>query len=76
MPYVRVRLQHALGLLSANDVQHILCKQAARISLTETHLDIVLSLAELPIEVRLSGLDRNPGWVPAAAGGERLAYPG
>ena len=66
MPYVRVRLQRALGLLSADDVPHILCKHAARIILTATHLDIVLSLAALPIEVRLSGLDRNPGWVPAA----------
>jgi len=63
---VQVRLQRALGLLSAGDVPHILCKHTARILLTATHLDIVLSLAALPIEVRLSGLDRNPGWVPAA----------
>jgi len=66
MPYVRVRLQRALGLANAGDVPRVLCKHAARIILTATHLDIVLSLAALPIEVRLSGLDRNPGWVPAA----------
>ena len=66
MPYVRVRLQRALGLVSAGDIARVLCKHAARIILTATHLDILLSLAALPIEVRLSGLDRNPGWVPAA----------
>ncbi len=66
IPYVRVRLQRALGLVEADDVGRILCEHTARISLTATHLDIEFSLAELPIEVRLSGLDRNPGWVPAA----------
>ena len=31
-----------------------------------THVDVMFSLAELPIELRLSGLDRDPGWIPAA----------
>ena len=66
MPYIRVRLQRALGLNSADDIAHILCRHTARVILTATRLDIVLSLAALPIEVRLSGLDRDPGWVPAA----------
>jgi len=29
-------------------------------------VDVIFALADLPIEVRLGGLDRNPGWVPAA----------
>jgi hypothetical protein len=33
---------------------------------SSARLDIVLSLDELPIEIRLSGLDRTPGWIPAA----------
>jgi len=33
---------------------------------TATHVDIFFALDELPIEIRLAGLDRNPGWVPAA----------
>jgi hypothetical protein len=66
MPYIRLRLQRALGLSNANDVAGILCEHHARIFLTATHLDIFFSLAKLPIEVRLSGLDRDPGWVPAA----------
>ncbi len=66
IPYLRVRLQLALGLPSVDDVARILCEHTARINLTSTHLDIVFSLATLPIEVRLSGLDRNPDWVPAS----------
>lgn len=66
MPYIRVRLQLALGLDSADDIARILCRHTARVILTATRLDIVLSLAALPIEVRLSGLDRDPGWVPAS----------
>jgi hypothetical protein len=29
-------------------------------------LDLFFALAELPLAVRLSGLDRDPGWIPAA----------
>jgi hypothetical protein len=36
------------------------------VSVTETRLDVTFALARLPFEVRLSGLDRDPGWVPAA----------
>ncbi len=66
MPYVRARLHRALGLPPTADLAKILCEHHARLFATATHLDIELSLADLPIAIRLSGLDRNPGWVPAA----------
>jgi hypothetical protein len=72
MPYVRARLQQALALSLASDLAHVLCEHYARIVCTATHLDIFLSLAELPIEIRFSGLDRDPGWVPAA--GKFIAF--
>ena len=31
-----------------------------------------LPLAELPIAIRLAGLDRDPGWIPAA--GRSVAF--
>jgi hypothetical protein len=43
-----------------------LCNHHARVTVTPTHLDVFFKLSELPIAIRLSGLDRNPGWVPAA----------
>jgi hypothetical protein len=39
---------------------------------TATRLDIMLRLDELPIQIRLAGLDRDPGWVPAA--GRTIAF--
>ena len=49
-----------------------MCAHPARIQLTPVHLDIYLALAELPIAIRLAGLDRDPGWVPSA--GRSLAF--
>jgi hypothetical protein len=66
MPYVRAYLKRALTLSDVDELPHILCEHSARILATATHLDIILSLDELPIEIRMAGLDRDPGWVPAA----------
>jgi hypothetical protein len=66
MPYVRARLHRALGLIEADDLPRVLCEHHARVFVTATHLEVVFGLDELPIEIRLAGLDRDPGWVPAA----------
>jgi hypothetical protein len=42
------------------------------VHISPSHVDVVLSLAELPVEIRLAGLDRDPGWIPAA--GRYLAF--
>lgn len=64
--YVQARLARALGLEGASLLSKLLFEHTARVFVTATHVDIVFELAQLPVEVRLSGLDRNPGWVPAA----------
>lgn len=66
IPYLRARLRRALGVEDPAEIAVLALRRRARIHLTEGHLDVSLSLAELPIEVRLAGLDRDPGWVPAA----------
>lgn len=66
MPYTRARLRRALGLDDSRDIPDLLIRRRAQASVTDTHVDVFFSLADLPVEVRLSGLDRNPGWVPAA----------
>jgi hypothetical protein len=65
LPYVHARLAAALGV-TAEEVGKLLCACPARLRVTATHLDAHFALANLPIEVRLAGLDRNPGWIPAA----------
>ena len=60
------RLILALGIESEDSLAEILLHHYAKLIITPTHLDVFFSLSDHPIEIRLSGLDRNPGWVPAA----------
>ncbi|HVE58872.1 MAG TPA: hypothetical protein VNB22_18710 [Pyrinomonadaceae bacterium] len=64
--YLEKRLFQALNLQTSEDLNALLFKRSAMISVSETHLDITFGLADLPIEVRLAGIDRDPGWIPAA----------
>ena len=66
MPSIRQRLRAALGLDETIDPGPLLLAHSGRVRVTETHVDVFLLLAELPIAIRFAGLDRDPGWVPAA----------
>jgi hypothetical protein len=70
--YLRARLALALRLPDRRAIGRVLIEHDARVFLTNSELHVVLSLADLPLAIRLSGLDRDPGWVPAA--GRRVAF--
>jgi hypothetical protein len=61
--YLRARLVRALG---RKDAVALLCRRPARVVLTLTHVDVTFALDHHPIELRMAGLDRNLGWIPAA----------
>ncbi|HEX4602962.1 MAG TPA: hypothetical protein VH724_03140, partial [Candidatus Angelobacter sp.] len=61
--YFRARLVLALG---REDAVALLCTRPARIVFTLTHIDVTFSLDHHPIELRMAGLDRDLGWIPAA----------
>ena len=63
--YTRVRLAEALGRPPAV-APAIVLRLDGRLLITATTVDVELRLADLPIEIRLAGLDRDPGWIPAA----------
>jgi hypothetical protein len=67
--YIRARLVRALG---REDAVSLFCRQPARVTLRVTHVDVSFSLNHHPIELRMAGLDRDPGWIPAA--GRYVAY--
>ena len=69
--YLRARLGAALDAPDPPSLSRRLLEHRAAVHVTPSHVDVVLALAELPIEVRLAGLDRTPGWIPAA--GRHLA---
>lgn len=60
---VEARLRSALG---RDDASELLCRHRAGIAVSEAAVDVTLSLADLPLAVRFAGLDRDPGWIPAA----------
>ncbi|EXI67925.1 MAG: hypothetical protein AW08_01529 [Candidatus Accumulibacter adjunctus] len=72
LPYLGRRLALAMGLRNVRRAARLLLRQPARIEVSAARVDIHLRLADLPISVRLAGLDRDPGWVPAA--GRFLAF--
>jgi hypothetical protein len=61
--YFRARLVRALG---REDAVALLCRRPARVVLTLTHVDVTFALDHHPIELRMAGLDRDLGWIPAA----------
>ena len=55
----------ALGI-AAGGALLFLCRRPGRVTLTATRLAAIFPLAAHPFAIRFGGLDRNPGWVPAA----------
>jgi hypothetical protein len=70
--YVGPRLVLALGLDDPAELPRVLLRRPARVHVSPAHVDVVLALAQHPLEIRLAGLDRDPGWIPAA--GRFLAF--
>jgi hypothetical protein len=69
--YVRARLRRALGV-GGHRLARMLIERDARVFVTASHVNVLMPLAELPVEIRFAGLDRDPGFVPAA--GRSVAF--
>jgi hypothetical protein len=64
----------ALGLDDNRDLRSLVLNHPARIETNSTRLDAYFALANHPIALRIAGLDRDPGWVPAAGRGIYFHY--
>ncbi|WP_141821485.1 hypothetical protein [Humibacillus xanthopallidus] len=51
----------------ASELENVLLRRPARVSVDRTHVDVVLPLSAASVVVRRAGLDRDPGWVPSLA---------
>jgi hypothetical protein len=65
--YLHARLKRALHDDTPDALAKLVCCHTATLYCTATTLDVYLSLDTLPIELRIAGLDRNPGWIPTAS---------
>jgi hypothetical protein len=60
------RLRLALGATDEAGVPALVCHHHARIEVSAATVGVHLRLCALPLELRFAGLDRDPGWMPAA----------
>jgi hypothetical protein len=65
-PYVLARLQLAIGARPPSRALRLVLRHEAAIFATSSSVDVEMTLADLPIQVRIAGLDRDVGWFPAA----------
>jgi hypothetical protein len=63
IPYITWRIAQASGLPEIREVAHMLLELPARVYVTEAHIDVVASMENIRVPIRLAGLDRSPGWV-------------
>lgn len=66
MPYLGRRMALALGDASWRRACRQLLSLPGRIMCDAERLEVHFSLERLPVAVRVAGLDRDPGWIPAA----------
>jgi len=71
--YARARLRLALGV-DDRALSRTMLVQPARVFVTATQVDVVAQLEDLAVEVRFAGLDRDPGWIPAAGRDVRFHF--
>lgn len=60
--YLRARLARTL---ERADPIALLCRQRATVDVDDDRLTARFNLADHPLAIRLAGLDRDPGWIPA-----------
>lgn len=65
--YVEARLIRALGLENGREALATLIERHGSIQVESGRVEILFALDAHPLAIRLAGLDRDPGWIPAAA---------
>jgi hypothetical protein len=71
---LRARLAQALDPGEGVDVRAFVCRHPARVEVSSTTLHVFLSLARLDLAIRIAGLDRDTGWIPAAGRDVRFHF--
>ncbi|HET9652913.1 MAG TPA: hypothetical protein VFP36_12010, partial [Usitatibacter sp.] len=66
LPAMEARIAAALGERRVSRAAVRLACADGRVADGGDRIDVYLELARLPLAVRYAGLDRDPGWIPAA----------
>ncbi|MFE9690599.1 hypothetical protein [Micromonospora sp. NPDC005806] len=54
----------ARGWLGEHHLGPATFEQPGRLLITDTHVDVVLGVDQIDLDVRIAGLDQDPGWMP------------
>ena len=65
VPFLRWRLGRALSLEPNEEIAEELLARDGEVAIATSHIDVRMPLDQVRLSVRLSGLDANPGFVPA-----------
>jgi hypothetical protein len=71
--FLRARLALALDCTSAQ-APALLCRHPAQLRCGPARVEAMFALSSLPLAVRIAGLDRDPGWMPAAGRDVRFHF--
>ncbi|WP_091743272.1 hypothetical protein [Phenylobacterium immobile] len=71
---LRARLCAALGVRGVRGVRRLLLQRPGDLWVSAARIDAAFDLASHPVAVRASGLDRDPGWIPAAGRDVRFHF--
>jgi hypothetical protein len=64
--YLEARLAKALGAEDGAEAVAMLCRRPAHVVADDESVSVRFPLEDHPIAIRLAGLDRDSGWIPAA----------
>ncbi|WP_057972108.1 hypothetical protein [Lysobacter antibioticus] len=73
LSYLEARLARALAV-DHGDIPTLVCRHRAQLHCNLVDVEVRLSLDTLPLCLRLAGLDRDPGWIPAAGRSVRFRF--
>jgi len=73
LSYLEARLARALAA-GDSDIPTLVCRHRAQLHCNLVDVEVRLSLDALPLCLRLAGLDRDPGWIPAAGRSVRFRF--
>lgn len=64
--YIAARVARALGIEDPGQAVATLMQLPGEIRVDPEHVEVSFALDTHPLAIRLAGLDRDPGWIPAA----------
>jgi hypothetical protein len=65
--YLAARLAAATGASDRRAAVRLVCLRPATVAVEHERIEACFDLEDHPLAIRIAGLDRDPGWVPAAA---------